>query len=799
MSTNVGTHLIQSLAGEQLPTRRNPFLKKKDGVLTSRWADKDYALLLEGEPPFKELRHVFAFFLIGLVVVFGVLWLACNIAGTLHPWNALVHSAVAVVALYFLTVLVRKTETSADAHGQDKAAATAWGGELALTAAVIGYAALQLSSVVQWFAVAPLLFVPFLVIDVFRFLAHSGVRERQPREFSVPKASHNFGHGSPAKSSGNAAASGPASTSTRSHAVNASSQPEHPALAEPAIKELLRDLTADARAGKGEAVVGRTDELEEIEVVLGALKPANAVLLGPAGTGKTAIAEGLAQLWVKSQKKRRVLLLDAGAVGAAAGIQGAVERTWRAIIIEAQKPNVVLAVDEAHSVFKDERVANLLKPALANGSIRMLAMSTPKEWRRDVETDAALTRRFTTVHVQPPTEAEAFPIVRFQADRAAKHNHVRIPDAAVETSISLATRYITDEALPGSAIKLITGAASRAQYRKQRELMPDLVAVTLASRLKLPVSQFIGSARERLSALPDILKSAVIGQDPAMDELAAATQAKLMGISDRKRPAGFIFLGPTGVGKTEAAKALAEELAPENPNALLHLHMSEYQERHDLSKLTGTAPGYIGHEEGGKLTNGAKLAQVILFDEIEKAHPDLQKAVLLPLLDEGELTDNSGEKVSFAQKVIILTSNLGANGAATTEAEMLAAAQSFFLPEVWARISHKLVFTALTREDAFAITEKLLASTAKQMQADQHIELFFSEELREALVQHGFDANGGARSLRPIITRSVENALTTALLAEALPKHSSAELVPTQDRSEHGHVELGQLLVFVGQ
>jgi len=616
-----------------------------------------------------------------------------------------------------------------------------------------------------------------------------------------------------------------------------------------------RDLTVLAAEGKLDPVVGREKEIERVIQILSRRTKNNPVLIGEPGVGKTAVAEGLAQRINEGNvpeilERKRVVTLDMGSLVAGTKYRGEFEERLRKIIEEIrQAGNIILFIDELHTMVGAGAAegaidaANILKPALARGELQCIGATTLDEYRKYIEKDAALERRFQPIIVTEPTVEETIQILRGLRDKYEAHHRVRITDAALEAAAKLSSRYITDRFLPDKAIDLVDEAASRvrlqaftappnlkelekkldelqkekeaavngqefekaAEIRDQEkriraeldslreswkqqkggaELVVDeeAVAQIAASWTGIPVKKLAEEESERLLKMEEVLHQRVIGQDEAIRAVSRAVRRARAGLKDPKRPIGsFIFLGPTGVGKTELAKALAEALFG-NEDATVRIDMSEYMEKFAVSRLVGAPPGYVGYEEGGQLTEAVRRRpySVVLLDEIEKAHPDVFN-ILLQVLEDGRLTDAKGRTVDFRNTVIIMTSNVGVQmikresvlGFRTGDqreasyenmkSKVTEELRRTFRPEFLNRIDEIIVFHALTAEHIREIVNLMLKEVADRMKENE-IEIEVTEQVKDLLAKEGFDENYGARPLRRAILRLVEDRLSEEIL-----------------------------------
>lgn len=625
----------------------------------------------------------------------------------------------------------------------------------------------------------------------------------------------------------------------------------------PALDNYGRDLTNMARQDKLDPVIGREKEIERVIQVLSRRTKNNPVLIGEPGVGKTAIAEGLAQRIIEGKvpetlRDKRVVTLDMSSLVAGSKYRGEFEERLKKVMDEIrQVENVVLFIDELHTLIGAGAAegamdaANILKPALSRGELQCVGATTLDEYRKHIEKDAALERRFQPINVDEPTKEESLEILRGLRDRYEAHHRVKITDEALAAAVNLSDRYITDRFLPDKAIDLIDEASSKVRIsahtappdlrkleekletiKKEKEAainaqefekaagfrdeekealqqLEDLkgkwtkekaeekwvvdeedIAQVLASWTRIPVSRLKQEETERLLHLEDILHQRVIGQDEAVKAISRAIRRARSGLKDPKRPVGsFIFLGPTGVGKTELARALAEAMFGEE-DALVRIDMSEYMEKHAVSRLVGAPPGYVGYDEGGQLTEAVRRRPytVVLLDEIEKAHPEVFN-ILLQVLEDGRLTDSKGRTVDFRNTVIIMTSNVGARTirkevtlgfTAATSAEdnynsmkdrVMDEMKKTFRPEFLNRIDEIIVFHGLNREHIKEIVTLMVNEVHKRVQ-EQGLSLEVTEEAKEFLAKEGFDEVFGARPLRRAILRHIEDNLSDALLRQ---------------------------------
>lgn len=620
----------------------------------------------------------------------------------------------------------------------------------------------------------------------------------------------------------------------------------------PTLDEFGKDLTEQAKQGRIDPVIGRDDEIKRVIQILSRRNKNNPCLIGEPGVGKTAIAEGLALKIVQDDipellRGKKIVALDLTSMVAGTKYRGDFEERIKKAMDEVKaSKDVILFIDEVHTIMGAGAAegavdaANILKPSLARGEIQVIGATTIDEYRKNIEKDAALERRFQPVMVGEPTEEEAVEILKGLRDKYEAHHKVKISDDAIESAVKLSSRYIADRFLPDKAIDLIDEAASvvrlnsqtipknlkemeeeikRLEQEKQsaineqnfesaaklrdkqkslqelldgekdkwknasshevKSVTTDEIAEVVSSWTGIPVSQLTKEESERLLNMEQILHERIVGQDKAVASIARAIRRGRVGLKNPNRPIGsFIFLGPTGVGKTELCKTLAEAMFGDE-NAIIKLDMSEYMEKHTVSKLIGSPPGYVGFEEGGQLTEKLrrKPYSVVLFDEIEKAHPDVFN-MLLQILEDGALTDSQGRKVSFKNAVIIMTSNVGASKIterkqalgfgendenANIEELVMADLKKTFKPEFLNRLDEIIVFNQLEKEDIEEIARRMLKTLIKRV-ADMGITLEFTDEAISALADAGFDKTYGARPLRRAIQSKIEDKLSELIL-----------------------------------
>jgi ATP-dependent Clp protease ATP-binding subunit ClpC len=609
----------------------------------------------------------------------------------------------------------------------------------------------------------------------------------------------------------------------------------------PALDEFGRDLTRDAGDGRIDPVIGRDAEIAQTVEILARRRKNNAVLIGEAGVGKTAIVEGLALRITQDDvpealRGTRVVALDLSGLVAGSQYRGQFEQRLKAVLAEvtAAEGKIVLFVDELHTVLGTGGAegamdaANILKPLLARGELRMVGATTLSEYRR-IERDAALARRFSPVTVDAPSVEETVAILRGLRDAYEEHHLAIIEDEALVAAARLSDRYLTEQHLPDKAIDLIDQAAAKLRlgaprpvdektlrsqldaavavedYERAAEIKAQLgrqadaahraeaqpstgrvtvdetaVAAVVATRTGIPVGELVAGELQRLIDLEDDLHQRVVGQDEAVEKVADTIRRARVGLSEPDRPLGsFLFLGPTGVGKTELVKALSERLFA-TEDALVRIDMSEYREPHTVARLIGSPPGYVGYGDGGQLTEPVRRRpySVVLLDEIEKAHPEVWN-VLLQLLDDGRLTDGEGRTVDFTNAVIVMTSNLGAGRAkralgftaaapAQADGRMLEAAKAAFLPEFLNRIDDIVTFDALGEAEVRTIARQIVDRVGERLKAERRIALEVDDALVARLATEGFDEDFGARPLQRHVRRTLERELTRAILAGTL-------------------------------
>jgi ATP-dependent Clp protease ATP-binding subunit ClpC len=628
----------------------------------------------------------------------------------------------------------------------------------------------------------------------------------------------------------------------------------------PALDEFGRDLTELAQSGKLDPVIGRENEIERVVQILSRRTKNNPVLIGEPGVGKTAIVEGLAQRIINREVPqllfdRRVVALDLGALVAGTKYRGQFEARMKAIMKEiVQAENVMIFIDELHTLVGagaaegSVDASNMLKPALSRGEIQCIGATTLDEYRKYIEKNGALERRFQPIMVDPPTVEESIEILKGLRDRYETHHHLRIPDESIEQAVKLSARYVTERFLPDKAIDVMDEAGARVRLRRitpppmvrdlqrkineivrlkkekienqefekavelrdqeedirrqidtlkqewedtqdERELVvtEEDMAYVVSRMTGIPLSKIEEAESQRLLNMEEELHKRVVGQEEAIAVVTRAIRRSRAGLKDPRRPVGtFIFLGPTGVGKTELARALAEFLFG-NESALIRVDMSEYMERFNVSRLTGAPPGYIGYDEGGQLTEQVrrKPYSVVLLDEIEKAHPDIYH-VLLQVMDDGHLTDSYGRKVDFKNVVLIMTSNLSARAIEKNTAigfqkdaeevtfskmkeSVMNELKKTFNPEFLNRIDEAVMFHTLNMDHIKQIVDIMLLRLNKQM-SERGITLEIDDNAKEWLATQGYDPSYGARPLRRAIQRHIEDPLSEEVLRGEFPQ-----------------------------
>ncbi len=628
----------------------------------------------------------------------------------------------------------------------------------------------------------------------------------------------------------------------------------------PTLDSLARDLTASAREGKVDPVIGRDKEIERIIQILSRRTKNNPVLIGEPGVGKTAVVEGLAHKIVNNEvpetlRDKRVMTLDMGTVVAGTKYRGEFEDRLKKVMDEIRNAgNVILFIDELHTLIGAGGAegaidaSNILKPSLSRGELQCVGATTLDEYRKYIEKDAALERRFQPIHVDEPTIEETVQILKGLRDRYEAHHRVTITDDAIQAAAELSSRYITDRFLPDKAIDLIDEAGSRVRLKsytippnlkeleaeleeirkekdsavlsqefekaaalrdKEQKLREEVektknewkekqgqenlavteedIAVVVSSWTGVPVVKLTKDETDRLLNMEEILHKRVIGQEEAVNAISKAIRRARAGLKDPKRPIGsFIFLGPTGVGKTELARALAEVMF-EDEDAMIRIDMSEYMEKHSTSRLVGSPPGYVGYEEGGQLTEQVrrKPYSVVLLDEIEKAHPEVFN-ILLQVLEDGRLTDSKGRTVDFRNTILIMTSNVGASelkrnryvgfnlGDETQEhqdmkSKVMDELKKTFRPEFLNRIDETIVFHSLEKKHIKEIVKLMIEQVQKRVK-EQEITFTITDRAVEKIAEEGFDPEYGARPLRRSIQKNIEDLISQELLKGTIKK-----------------------------
>ena len=638
--------------------------------------------------------------------------------------------------------------------------------------------------------------------------------------------------------------------------------------ATPTLNQYSRDLTQLAKEGGLDPVIGREEEMQRVIQILSRRSKNNPCLIGEPGVGKTAVVEGLAQNIVSgmvpdSVLNKRVVTLDLSGMVAGSKYRGEFEERIKKVLAEVKKAgNILLFIDELHTIIGAGGAegaidaSNILKPSLARGEIQLIGATTIEEYRKYIEKDAALERRFQPVTVEEPDEEQAMAILTGLRPQYEAHHHVKITDEGIRAAVQMSERYINDRNLPDKAIDLMDEAASRVRlgsfktpkqmketeqrireldiileeavrglrlgdakaareekeellkrhakqikkYHKDAEKKEPLIneneiAEVVSSWTKIPVKKLTADESAKLAKLEKTLHKRVIGQEEAVSAVAKAVRRGRVGLKDPNRPIGsFLFLGPTGVGKTEISKALAEAVFG-NEQAMIRVDMSEYMEKHSVSKMVGSPPGYVGYDEGGQLSEKVRRNpySVVLFDEIEKAHPDVFN-ILLQVLDDGHITDAQGRKVDFKNTIIIMTSNAGAQsivspkhlgfGSQDDEKQnyeymkqgVMEEVRRIFKPEFLNRIDETIVFHALTKEDMKQIVTLLAKTLVERCRTQMEIELHIRDSVKAYIVETAYDPKYGARPLRRMIQSKIEDAIAEEILAGRIKRGDRVEV-----------------------
>lgn len=563
----------------------------------------------------------------------------------------------------------------------------------------------------------------------------------------------------------------------------------------PWLTSLGRNLSALAHHGALDPAIGRSREIEQIIDVLGKRRANNPCLVGDPGVGKTAIAEGLAVKLVRGDDDVSPLLgkviieLDMGRITAGTSLRGSFSERMQGLKkdVERAKGRAIVFIDEIHTLMgagssgdSPQDAANELKAALARGAFPCIGSTTQEEYRKYIEADPALERRFVKISIEEPSGREATEIMQGIAPLYENHHGLEISDSAIAASIQLASRFIHDRKLPGKAIDLLDLAMSRARRSGTTRVKREDIARVCADVTRVPLERVLLEDTTRFLDMEKFLQKRVVGHQDITVKIAETIRRNYAGFSTQRPMGSFLFLGPSGVGKTELAKTLADFLYG-TKDALISVDMTEYSESHTLSRLVGAPPGYVGHQEGGQLTEAIRRRPhaVVLLDEIEKAHPDILP-ILLQILDEGRVTDAKGRSVTFRHAVVVMTSNLGATEAPKrrvlgfsgqsgdkkiNSSAVKEAAQKFFAPELWNRIEEKLVFSFLERQQLKSIAQIFVAQSAYVLLETRDIELKYGDDVLDFLIDVGdFDESSGARPMRQTVQRQIETPLSDAIL-----------------------------------
>lgn len=594
-----------------------------------------------------------------------------------------------------------------------------------------------------------------------------------------------------------------------------SNQPKGKKSKTTALDKFGRDLTKQAEQGTLDPVVGREVEIERVVQILSRRKKNNPILIGEPGVGKSAIVEGLALRIMTDNagalKGKRIVTLDIASMVAGTTYRGQFEERMKQIINELREhPETILFIDEIHTLIGAGNAsgsldaANILKPALARGEVQCIGATTTAEYAKSIEKDGALERRFQKVPVRPTTSEETIDILRRLSEHYAQYHHVVYTEEVLKACVNLSERYLTDRAFPDKAIDVMDEVGARSRACQQENGSPDGapymittedVAGVVSMMSGVPVQRVATAESERLRTMGETLRHRIIGQDKAVETVVRAIQRSRLGLRDPKRPIGsFFFLGQTGVGKTYLAQCLAEEMFG-SKDAIIRFDMSEYMEKHTVSLLVGAPPGYVAHEEGGKLTEAVrrKPYSIILFDEIEKAHPDIFN-VLLQVLDEGRLTDRQGHMVDFRNTIIVLTSNVGTRqlqefgagiGFDSNELDqhrinqtLLKALQKQFPPEFVNRIDNVVTFEPLSRDTIAQIVRIEVSKLQLRMKTQGH-QLSVSQEVIGELAERSYDTKNGARPVKRAVQTYLEDPLTEVLLRRPNQKKITIKKIQT--------------------
>ena len=563
------------------------------------------------------------------------------------------------------------------------------------------------------------------------------------------------------------------------------------------LDQYSRDLTLLAASGSFDPVIGRDEEIRRSVQILSRRSKNNPVLIGEPGVGKTAVAEGIATYIAGSDAPdsmagKRLVALDLPALLAGTKYRGDFEERVKAVLKDVKKAgDVILFIDEMHTMIGAGSAegaidaANILKPALGRGEVQIIGATTPEEYRRHIEKDAALERRFQPVKIAEPSRGDSLKMLGAVRQSLEKHHGVKISDAALTAAVDLSARYINDRFLPDKAIDLADEAAAHIRVSGGGLVTAEDIAAVVSLWTGIPVANLSADETKRLRNMESILHRRVIGQNEAVTAVSRAIRRGRVGLSDPNRPIGsFLFLGPTGVGKTELCRALAEAVFGES-EAMIRLDMSEYMEKHAVSKLIGSPPGYVGYEDGGQLTERVRRKpwSVVLFDEIEKAHEDVW-GILLQIMDDGRLTDSAGRVVSFRNTIIVMTSNVGAKSISDgrprmgftpdggDEAQLMRARineelRRTFKPEFLNRIDETIVFRRLSRAEIRSIAERMLLTVAERFKA-LGMTLSVPDQVVDFLAERGYDEKYGARPLRRAIRSMIEDKAAELMLTDSL-------------------------------